>query len=94
MTGWVTLAALIGRLLCGKTAQAGLGAYAYLFALVGRFVRERISVAGYDRAAPVFFKVQKQIEPACRSGLFKGAFVVLWPMVTVRPLFQRRALSA
>ena len=29
------------------------------FAPVGRFVRERISVAGYDRAGPVFFKVRR-----------------------------------
>ena len=28
------------------------------FALVGRFARERISVAGYDRAGPVFVKVR------------------------------------
>ena len=38
------------------------------FALVGRFVRERISVAGYDRAGPVFFKVRKQVKPVCRNG--------------------------
>ena len=47
------------------------------FALVGRFVRERISVAGYDRAGPVFVKVQKQIEPVYQSGQFKDAFVGL-----------------
>ena len=38
------------------------------FALVGRFVRERISVAGYDRAVPVFFKVRragKEKPPHC-----------------------------
>ena len=38
------------------------------FALVGRFVRERISVAGCDRAGPVFFKVQRQVKPLCQSG--------------------------
>ena len=30
------------------------------FALVRRIVRERISVAGYDRAGPVFFKVRRE----------------------------------
>ena len=44
-----------------ETAQAGLGASSQSrFALVGRFVRERISVAGYDRAGPVFVKVRKR----------------------------------
>ena len=52
---------LNGRLLCGETAQAGLGASSQSrFALVGRFVRERISVAGYDRVGPVFFKVRRK----------------------------------
>ena len=42
------------------TAQAGLGASSKVALRFWRFVRERISVAGYDRAGPVFFKVRKE----------------------------------
>lgn len=58
VVGWVPLAAFIGRLLCGKPAQVGLGASSR----VAVSVRERISVAGCDRVRPVFFKVRQGAE--------------------------------
>ena len=41
-----------------ETAQVGLGASSRVALRFWRFVRERISVAGYDRVDPVFFKVR------------------------------------
>ena len=57
MVGWVPLAAFIGRLLCGKPHRRVLAHPPKSLCAGWRFVRERISVAGYDRVGPVFFKV-------------------------------------
>ena len=57
--GWVPLAALHWPSFMRGTAQAGLGASSKVALRFWRFVRERISVAGYDRAGPVFFKVRR-----------------------------------
>ena len=88
--GWVPLAALMASFMRKNRTGGSWRILQSRFALVGRFARERISVAGYDRAGPVFFKVRKQIKPVYRSGQFKGTLVVLWPVVTVRPLLQCR----
>ena len=55
LDGWVPLAALFGRLLWGIPTGGSWRT------LQGRLlVRERISVAGCDRAGPVFFKVRRE----------------------------------
>ena len=57
--GWVPLAALMASFMRINRTGGSWRILQSRFALVGRFVRERISVAGYDRAGPVFVKVRK-----------------------------------
>ena len=58
--GWVPLAALMASFMRGNHTGGSWRILQCRFALVRRFVRERISVAGYDRAGPVFFKVRRE----------------------------------
>ena len=57
--GWVPLAALMASFMRGNRTGGSWRILQSRFTPVGRFVRERISVAGYDRAGPVFFKVPR-----------------------------------
>ena len=58
--GWVPLAALMASFMRKNRTGRSWRILQSRFALVGRFARERISVAGCDRAGPVFVKVRRE----------------------------------
>ena len=66
--GRVPLAALMASFMRINRTGGSWRIFQCRFAPVWRFVRERISVAGYDRVGPVFFKVRrvgKEKPPHC-----------------------------
>ena len=70
LDGWVPLAALFGRLLWGIPTGGSWRTLQSRFAPFGRIVRERISVAGYDRAW---------------SGVFQGSAGAWSSPLTTKP---------
>ena len=75
--GWVPLAALMASFMRENRTGGSWRILQCRFAPVWRFVRERISVAGYDRAGPVFFKVRRvgnKKPPHC-VGSEKAVFI-------------------
>ena len=80
LDGWVPLTALFGRLLWGIPTGGSWRTLQSRFAPFGRIVRERISVAGCDRAWPGVFQGsaggKKKAPSLCRQreGLFYATF--------------------
>ena len=85
--GWVPLTALMASFMRINRTGGSWRILQSRFALVGRFARERISVAGYDRAGPVFVKVP---ERAFVLSLYIGNFFAFCTKKFFERIFRRR----